>query len=191
MSCHSRAGGNPSTVQTQRPGRTPTGFTIIEVMMAMVILAVLMAAVGLAFDASVKNYQANEGIYKTMNTGRQSLLRITNDLRTAQDIPLSTEEPNTQVSVGNDFDGDGNYEEDFTYRFDNSTSPGTLYYDDNITGNSYVLCENVTAMTFNRAIAPGSSPTAIRSVRILMTLTDDLGKVTQTLAAGSVVRKNL
>ncbi|MHC4926463.1 MAG: type II secretion system protein, partial [Planctomycetota bacterium] len=49
-------------------------FTIIEMMMSLVILAMLMTAVAFAFDASVENYNANQGIYKTVNTGRQALL---------------------------------------------------------------------------------------------------------------------
>ena len=161
-------------------------FTIIEVMMAMVILAILMAAVGLAFDASVKNYHANEGIYKTTNTARQSLLRITNDLRTAQAVALigSGDPDNSQCSV---ILSDGT---DITYKFDNTDN--TLYYitNDDTSDPDYALCKNVTAMTFNRATVPDDA-TSIRSVRIVMTLTDDLGKVTQTMAAGSVVRKNL
>ena len=164
-------------------------FTIVETLMALAILAMLMAAVAVAFDASVKNYNANQGIHNTVNTGRQALLRITNDIRNAQDIPLAAEEANTQLSIGNDFDGDDIYDENFTYRFDDSTSPGILYYDDNITGQSYVLCKNVVSINFNRSPHPENSN--IRNVRITMTITDDAGKVNQTLATASVVRKNL
>ena len=69
-----------------------TGFTMVEVLISLTILATLMAAVAFAFDASVTNFQVNRGIYQTVNTGRQALLRITNDLRTAHELPLSTEE---------------------------------------------------------------------------------------------------
>ena len=155
------------------------GFTIIELLMALVIMATLMAAVGLAFDASVKNYQANEGIHKTLNTARQALLRMTTDLRTGTGIPV-TGEANTQVSL---FTSNG---DNITYRFDSSDN--TLYYDDNDTGSSYVLCKNVTAMTFNRTTHPDDA-SVIRSVRMLITVTDDLGEVTQTLATGTVIRK--
>ena len=163
--------------------KNKNGFTIIELLMALAILATLMAAVGLAFDASVTNYQANEGIYKTLNTARQALLRMTTDLRTANTVATEADDSpnqNSQVSLitsGND---------NITYRFDNTDD--TLYYD--TTSSSYVLCKNVTDMTFNRATVP-SDPNAIRNVRIILTVTDDLGEVTQTLAAGTVVRKNL
>ena len=180
--------------QTQK---TQAGFTIIEVMMSLVILAVLMTAVAFAFDASVTNFQQNKGIYETVNRGRQALLRITNDLRTAHELPLSSEEANTQISFGNDTDGDGTYDKDVTYRFDSDTN--TLYYDDNITSNSYVLCSNVAAATFERTEhqidrdnGAGGVETiwAVRDVRIVLTVTDDTSDVSKTLAAATLIRKN-
>ena len=59
------------------------GFTILEIVLSMAILAMLMVAVGAAFEASAKNYADNEDMYKMMNTGRQALFRITTDLRSA------------------------------------------------------------------------------------------------------------
>jgi prepilin-type N-terminal cleavage/methylation domain-containing protein len=166
------------------------GFTIIELLMSMAILAMLMTAVAFAFDASVKNYQANQGIYKTLNTARQALLRITNDLRTAQAVQLigagAGEDP-ADLSECTILLNDGS---NVTYKFDNTEKK--LYYitNDDTTDPDYVLCRNVTAMTFPRTTVPDDA-TAIRSVRIVMTLTDDSGDNAQTLAAASVIRKNL
>ena len=170
-----------------------TGFTLIEVMMSLVILAMLMTAVAFAFDASVTNYQTNKGIYQTVNTGRQALLRITNDLRSAQAVGrINIDDPdNTQISLLT------NTGTNITYRYDSSDN--TLYYDDNATCSSYVLCSNVTGTTFNRTEheierdngAGGvQTITAIRDVRIVLALTDDTGNVSQTLAAATLVRKN-
>ncbi len=161
------------------------GFTIIEILMALAILAILMAAVGLAFDASVTNYQANEGIYKTLNTARQALLRMTTELRTADTVATETDDSPNQNSKISLITNNG---ENITYRF--NSADNTLYYDDNNTGSSYVLCENVTSMTFNRTPRPDDA-NIIRSVRIILTVADDLGQVTQTLATGTVIRKNL
>lgn len=170
-----------------------TGFTIVEVLLSLTILALLMTAVAIAFDASVENYQVNRGIYKTINTARQALLRITNDLRTADAVALigGGDPDNSQISV---VTNTGN---DITYRFDSAT--GTLYYDDNATSNSYVLCDNVTAATFNRTehqidrdngLGGVETITAIRDVRIALTLTDENGENAKTLAAATLVRKN-
>lgn len=167
-----------------RTKKNRTGFSLIEVMLALVILAVLMTAVAVAFDASVKNYHDNEAISKTINMARAALLRITNDVRTAQAVAVigGGDPDNSQCSL---ITSDG---KNLTYRFDSAAD--ILYLDDNDTGGSYVLCENVSAMTFNRATVPGE-PTLIRNVRISMTVTDDKGQLPQTLVTASVVRRNL
>jgi prepilin-type N-terminal cleavage/methylation domain-containing protein len=72
-------------------------FTLVELLLSLAILGMLMAAVAFAFDASVTNYQANEGIYRTVNTGRQVLLRITNDVRRPKAGP-----PNPRIPPGVD-----------------------------------------------------------------------------------------
>ena len=163
---------------------------MVEVLVSLTILATLMTAVAFAFDAAVTNYQTNRGIYQAVNTARQALLRITNDLRTAEIVQLSSEEANTQISF---IKGAG----DVTYRFDSATN--ILYYDDNVSGSSYVLCKNVTAMTFNRTEhqidrdngAGGvETITAVRDVRIVLTVTDETGDISQTLAAATLIRKN-
>jgi prepilin-type N-terminal cleavage/methylation domain-containing protein len=174
-------------MQTPR-AKQKTGFTIVEVMVSLVILAILTTAVAFTFDAAVTNYQANQGIYETVNRSRQALMRITNDLRTASAVALIGEDPdNSQVSLVT-LGG-----KDITYRFDSATS--TLYYDDNVSGNSYVLCDNVASATFDRTSHEiergGGNITAVRDVRIVLTLTDDSGDTTQTVAAATLIRKNL
>lgn len=166
-------------------------FTLVEVLLSMVILGVLMAAVAVAFDASVTNYKANEGISRAMNTSRQTLLRITNDVRTAQAVGLLG-----VPGIGNDshpsrltlLTADG---QNITYRFDLATNTLFLVTNDDTTDADFVLCRNVTAMSFNRSVVPGSSPAAIRNVRIVMTVTDADSGVAQTLAAAAVMRRNL
>lgn len=168
-----------------RTRQRKTGFTVVEMLMALAILAMLMTAVAVAFDASIQNYHANEALYKTISTGRAALLRITSEVRTAQAVAVigaGGDPDNTRCSLltaGGD---------NVTYRFDAATS--TLFLDNNTTAQSYVLCRNVTAMTFNRATVPGDAGT-IRNVRIAMTVTDEDGQQPQTLVAAAVLRRNL
>ena len=56
--------------------------------LSLAIFGMLMAAVGLAFNASAVNYSQNETMFKAMNTARQALLRITTEIRTAQSVAL-------------------------------------------------------------------------------------------------------
>lgn len=160
----------------------PTGFTIVELLVALTIMAMLMAAVGLAFDASVKNHHANQGIYKTTNTARQALVRITNDIRTAYDagsIPDNDPDESQLTLYKNDA-----FEVKAIYHYDSAEQKLYLQTD---SGGPYLLCENVTEMTFHRA----DDGNKIRNIRIKMTLTGDQGDLPQTLAAAAVIRRNL
>ncbi len=158
--------------------RSKVGFTLVETLIAMALLAMLMAAVGVAVHASAVNYKANENIFKAMNTARQAMTRITTDLRTA--TAVSDADPSNQCSM---VTADSR---NITYRF-NSTDD-TLYLDINSGGNagSYVLCRNVTAMTFTRTPATGDP---VRNVRISMTVT--VGGHSQTVASAAVIRRNM
>lgn len=152
------------------------GFTLVEVLISMVILAVLLTAVAAAFDASMKNYKDNEAISKTMNAARAALLRITNDIRTAHGVVVNAE--HTECSIDKiDKTGDG---EAVTYRYWYDAKDGKLYLDD------YVLCEHVTEMKF-----VGGTTTQVRNVRITMTITDEGTNLSRKLAAAAVVRWNL
>ncbi len=157
--------------------RSKGGFTLVETLIAVALLAMLMAAVGVAVHASAVNYKANENMFKAMNTARQAMTRITCDLRTADAI-LGTDPPN-QCSM---FTADGR---NITYRF-NGTD--TLYLDIHSGGNteSYVLCENVTDIRFDRTPVAGDP---VRNVRILLTVT--VGGVSQTGASAAVIRRNM
>ncbi len=167
--------------------RQTRGFTIVEMLIALMIMGILLAAMAVAFDASAKNYTANEGISKTMNTARAALLRITTELRTATAVAVigtGGDPDNQQCSLLN------SQGQNITYQF--KPDEGILYLvtNDDLTDSDYVLCRNVTSATFNRATVP-SDPAAIRNVRIVLAVTDENGKISQTLAAAAVVRKNL
>ncbi len=166
-----------------RKSKSNLGFTLVEVLLSLAILGMLLAAVAMAFNASAINYSENEAMFKAMNTARQALLRITTEIRTAQSVALiggGDDPDNTQCSM---ITADSR---NVTYRYDSSDN--TLYLDDNTTSSNYVLCTNVTAMTFDRATVP-DDPTAIRNVQISITVSVDT--FSQTLATAAVVRKNL
>ena len=148
-------------------------------MIALAITALLMAAVAVAINASVINYQENEDIFKAVNTARQGLARITTQLRTAQAV--ATAEANSQCSL---VTVDGN---DITYRYDSSNN--SLYLDDNDANSSDLLCDNVTAMEFRRQTATEGSLTYVKSVQVYMTIVS--GNVQREVCGAVVIRKNL
>ncbi len=163
-----------------RKTESRAGFTLIEILLSLAILGLLMAAVAVAFNASVVNYTTNENMFQAMSTARQAIMRITSDLRTASAV--STTEPSNQCSMVTSDN------RDITYQFNSASNILYLVVNSGANAGSYVLCRNVSAMTFNRTTVPGD-PTKIRNVRISMTVT--VAGASQTVASAAVIRRNM
>jgi prepilin-type N-terminal cleavage/methylation domain-containing protein len=177
----------------QRSIKESKGFTLVELLLALAISALLLTAVATAFNASVMNYRENREIYQTLNSARQALLRMTTQLRTGKGVLSESDEAATQCSFFTS-EPDNN---DVTYEFlegdPHSADPedrigrlDLIVHGDDHIDRSYVLCKNVTAMTFTKTPPEGSDRT---SVRISMTIR--IGDQVQTLSSAVVIRRNL
>lgn len=160
-------------------------FTLVELLIALAITAMLLTAVAVAFNASVINYTENEKIYKTLNGARQAMFRITSQLRTATAV-----DPDAPV---NECTFDTADLENLTYRYDASAKTLYLITNDDPSDPDYKLCENVEAMTFTKdvvVVVEGAvTVTKVRSVQ--MAITVSAGGLTKKLAAAAVIRRNL
>jgi type II secretory pathway pseudopilin PulG len=153
------------------------GFTIIELLLALALTALLLTAVAFAFNASMTNYKENENIFKTINNARQALSRMTSQIRSGLVDPNDLSSNSCKLLCA-----DGS---DITYLYNSSNKK--LYLRNNSTGVSHILCEDVSAMTFTK---DNSTPTGdIKSVQISMTAGN--GSAEQTFSAAAVVRKVL
>lgn len=159
--------------------RVRSGFTIVELLIALAISGMLLAAVGIAFNASAVNYRENEDIFKTINNARQALFRMTTQLRTANAVDPCA--PLNECTLRTPAD------EDLTYRY--NSADNKLYLDAN--GNSYVLCDNVAAMSCTKNVVFDEEKgwDVVKSVQISLTVSS--GDMTRTIAAAAVVRRNL
>ena len=155
-----------------------TGFTIAEMLIALAVMGMLLAAVAIAFNASVINYQVNEDIFKSISAARQAMHRMTTEIRTAEAI-----DPNTPNNVCSLLLADGATIIDYRYE----AGEQKLYLDTGGTG--YLLCNNVTTMTFTKNSGFCDSVPCIKSVEISMTVSS--GNESQTISAAAVVRRNL
>ena len=156
-------------------------FTIVELLIAIAISAILLAAVAVAFNASIINYNENQDMFKATNSSRQALFRITTQLRTADSV-----DPCSPVNECSTITSDS---EDITYRYNNSDNKLYLVTNDDPSDSDYVLCENVTDMTFTNDTASDEGGIYVRSVVISMTVQS--GNTQKTMAAAAVIRRNL
>jgi prepilin-type N-terminal cleavage/methylation domain-containing protein len=169
--------------------KSDRAFTIVEMLLALAITALLLAAVTTAFNASLTNYQQNEDIFKTINKARQALFRITTQLRTASAV-----EPNAPANECSLITADSN---DITYRYDGADNKLYLVTNDDLFDSDYVLCDNVVAMTFTRDIVTevedvNGAPTPVTKVKSVQTsMTVQSGGLQRKVSAAAVIRRNL
>lgn len=157
------------------------GFTIVEMLVSLAIMGILLTAVALAFDASARNYQQNTDIFKATSNVRTALSRITAQLRTAQAV--NTSEADTQCSF---VTSDGT---DITYLYVQAENKLYLVTNDDLSDDDYLMCDNVTAMTFTKTIGDNAGVSFVRGVQISMTVKS--GQVQKTMSAAAVIRRNL
>jgi Tfp pilus assembly protein FimT len=158
-----------------------SALTIAEMLIALAITAILLAAVAVAFNASVVSYRVNEDTFKAINSARQALSRITTQLRTATAV-----DPNAASNECSMITAEG---DDITYQYNSTDNRLYLITNDDLTDSDYVLCDNVTTMTFTKDTAIRDTVVYVKSVQ--MSITVQSGGLQKTLVAAAVIRRNL
>lgn len=164
-----------------RNTRYKHGFTIIELLLALAITSILLVAVAVAFHASIMNYSENEDIFKAINSARQALFRITTQLRTATAV-----DPNSTADACSFITADGN---DITYQYNVGESKLYLITNDDLSDSDYLLCNNVSDMTFSKTTGVKDAVTYVKRVHISMTVAS--GDTQQTVSSSAVIRRNM
>lgn len=98
--------------------KTNRGFTLTELLVSIVILAIVTGAVFISYSLSQKAYREGERTAEITQNGRVILERITRELHQAREIAteLSEEEPQDQVSpLGGIIFEDGHIEDPYNY----------------------------------------------------------------------------
>ncbi len=160
---------------TKRKNR---GFTIIEMLLALTITALLLTALAASINASMININANEDSYKAINNARQALGRICAQLRTCGGVVVA--ESSNWCGLVTD-EGDI-----ISFRFDSGDK--TLYLWTLSNWQQYVLCDGVESMTFTKGVDP-DDPGVVRNVQISMTI--KVGNVTKKLSTATVIMRNM
>ncbi len=155
--------------------RNKNGFGLVELLIALAITALLLVAVAVAFNASVMNYSQNEDMFKAVNSARQALVRITTQLRTGYWVdPCAPSNECSFYTAGGD---------DITYEY--RVTDNKLYLITHSDGLEYVLCDNITSMSFVKSPTDDGADT--KSVQISITVSS--GDVRQTVTSAAVIRR--
>lgn len=164
-----------------RNNKCKPGFTLVELLIALSIAAMLLATIAVAFNASAINYQQNEDMFKAINSARQAMFRITSQLRTANAV-----DPNAPSNECTMFTASG---ENITYRYNSSDKKLYLVTNDDLFDADYVLCDNVTAMNCTKTTEVVDAMTVVKSVQISLTVASN--GVDKTISAAAAIRRNL
>jgi type IV pilus assembly protein PilW len=156
------------------------GFTLTELIVALGIGMVVMAAVTTTFMAQARFYNAQEQINAMQQNARGALDVITRELKMAgykpnggtfEGVTYGT----TQILIQADLDSSGTIntsstaDEQITYVYDSSNNQKTRKRG---TGTAEVLADNIPAFTFSYYDANGASTTTsvnIRQVKVNIT----------------------
>lgn len=158
-----------------------TGFTLVEVLLAVAIGGMLLAAVAVAFSAAAVNCRENEEMFKTINNARQALLRMSSQLRTANAVNPAA--PSNECSL---ITAAG---QDITYRYNSTDKKLYLITNDDLTDSDYVLCDNVAAMTCAKNVVVEEAVTKVMSVEVTLTVCN--GDMQRTICGAAAIRRNL
>lgn len=109
------------------------------------------------------------------------MYRITTQLRTAEAVdPCTPANQCTMITA----DGD-----DITYSYNSGNRKLYLITNDDTTDSDYVLCDDVSAMTFTNESEIEGAQLLVKSVQISMTVTS--GDLQRTISSAAVIRRNL
>jgi prepilin-type N-terminal cleavage/methylation domain-containing protein len=157
------------------------GFTVAELLIALALAGMLLAAVAVAINASAKNYEQNEDIFKAVNSARQALFRITSQLRTANAVdPNAPSNECTMITAAG---------ANITYRHNSGDGKLYLITNDDLSDSDYVLCDNVTAMDCTKTTEVVEAVVVVKNVQISLTVASD--EVEKTISAAATIRRNL
>ena len=157
--------------------RRQSGFTLVELLMAMAISVILLGGLAIAFNAAMTNFTVNKDVFYALTSARGALKRMTQQLRTGYAVDPTA--PGNQCRF---FSSTG---DDITFDF--RSSDKTLYLITNSDGNEYVLCHNVTNVDFIKT--PTDDNLDCVSVQIDMTVQE--GKLVEKLSTAVAIRRNL
>lgn len=113
--------------------RNTNAFTLVEMLLALGLMAALMAAVGAAVHASLSSYRENQQMASATQAARSVMDRITRDIRAAEAVSVTSFEI-TIIPID-----DGSGIEEIRYEYDYQTEVLTYHRTVNGATSSYPM----------------------------------------------------
>jgi prepilin-type N-terminal cleavage/methylation domain-containing protein len=157
------------------------GFTLMEMMIALTMIAILLVSVATAIHASFYSFSENEKISAMTQTARTVLMRMCRDIRNADSVDATT----TSVTILPPAEDNVT---SIVYSFED----GTLYYKKTPTGGtmtSYVLLASTEALhvqSFSVSTVMGldsQGVNCIKSISVALCLAQGNERFTVTASA--------
>ena len=174
---------------SRRSTTTPRrrGLSLIEVLMALALTAMLLTAAGMAFNVSADSVQANDEFFRATQAARISMHQILTQVRRGS-VQLAwdpkwirlTTVPEPGYTVG----------DDVTYSYDATAKQLKLVTNDVNTDPDYVLASNMTELTFD--VESGTDYNNAPCVaRVTVMIKVKVGKNEVLLSGSAAPRRNL
>jgi len=162
-------------------GLVRRGLTAVEAMMSLVISAMLLTAIGVAFSASAGAVSANGDFFAAAQASRVTMDRLMNEVRRCTAVQVLGDRINLLA-----YDG-----KDRTYRFDSASGQILLVTNDDLTDADYVLARGVAQCTFTHDLEPDPSTQVNRVVRVAVSIAVVVGKNQVVLTGSAVPRRSM
>jgi prepilin-type N-terminal cleavage/methylation domain-containing protein len=169
--------------------RTPirSAFTLVEIMIAMVVLAILMTGIATVFQTTTQGFEENRKVSAATHAGRSVTDRITRHLRTASDASFN--DTLHALTITDPDDGDGL--SSVTYTLDGTKLRYNLDYSDGSpSAQAYLLGDgdDVTVSAFDATVTRDANgqPASIVSVVLTFSVIDR----PYTFRASASLRRN-
>ena len=130
------------------------GLSLVEVLISLAIVAMLLTATGIAFDAALKNYKINHDMASVSISARNALYQMTGTIRSAWNLDSATD-PDDAIYVADDAmscslrDSSGR---EIIYRYDDASRELQVNVNIDDTAQWYVMVENVFPVTVGEEI---------------------------------------
>ena len=173
------------------PKSRESGFTFVELLIAVAVSGIVLGAISMAFISQRKTYAVQEQLTEMMQTARAAMDMISREARMAGYDPtgsLQRHDPSYSDFVGipyntsqleiiaditdDDCDGEGDGDtndchEDIAYRFYGSTDPDYPYQIKRKTGGGYFqpFAENIQGFTFTYLDSSGNTTNITANIR--------------------------